>query len=111
MLIGRAIKEEVAGWEEAFSLSRAPYSFCFSHGGFCFSYSDFFLFFPCPLFLFLSSFLAAVYPRGVLWVYLEDKPFEMHFIKHLESQPPPLSCFEPSLSDKLSLRKKEKNKV
>lgn len=31
----------------------------------------------------LSSFLAKVYPWGVLWGYLLDKPFEMHFLKNL----------------------------
>lgn len=31
----------------------------------------------------LSCLLAEVYPWGVLWGYLLDKPFEMHFLKNL----------------------------
>lgn len=58
------------------------YAHCFSHG--CvflpISLSLLFFFFYPPL----SSFLAKVYPRGVLWGYLLDKPFEMHFLKNLQ---------------------------
>lgn len=65
--------------EEALLVKRITflsiYFYCFSHGS---------VFFPISLFFpLVSSLLAKVYPWGVLWGYLLDKPFEMHFLKNL----------------------------
>lgn len=50
------------------------YFYCFSHSS---------VLFPISLYSPLSSFPGKVYPWGVLWGYLLDKPFEMHFLKNL----------------------------
>lgn len=81
----RMFREWILIWSAVIPLKRrrqvkripflSIYFYCFSHGCVFFPIS---LFFP-PL----SSFLAKVYPWGVLWGYLLDKPFEMHFLKNL----------------------------